>query len=204
MKEAVETCQPMACARKLTYLLVLLCLTLGTALGAISGAPAPEERVELLQTPKDSYTNVVVLSKSQTTLFIRHAGGLASIGLILLFPDRAWAIWAGSLGFGLFIASIFPTMPLSAVTVPSDRPWSARCPRRVFRPWSSISMPRPFASCKATGNQRSSSTRRKAQFVHGVVAEYQLRAVSVKSAGLKWVCFAHNTSNSSSTIARSA
>jgi hypothetical protein len=69
----------MACARKLTYLLALLCLTLGTAMGAISGAPAPEERVEFLQTPRESYTNVVVLSKSQTTLFIRHVGGLATV-----------------------------------------------------------------------------------------------------------------------------
>lgn len=79
MKHADEFCQPMACARKLLSLLALLCLMIGTARGAISGAVQPEERVELLQTPRESYTNVVVLSKSQTTLFIRHTGGLATI-----------------------------------------------------------------------------------------------------------------------------
>ncbi len=43
-------------------------------------------------------------------LQIDLAGALLSLGLILTWPFETWALWAGSLGFGFFIASIFPTM----------------------------------------------------------------------------------------------
>jgi MFS transporter, FHS family, Na+ dependent glucose transporter 1 len=42
-------------------------------------------------------------------LVIDMAGCLASIGLILLFKTSALAIWIGTLGVGLSMASIFPT-----------------------------------------------------------------------------------------------
>ena len=43
-------------------------------------------------------------------LQIDFAGALASLALVLLRPHELWALWTGSLGFGFFIASIFPTM----------------------------------------------------------------------------------------------
>jgi len=43
-------------------------------------------------------------------LVIDLAGCMASAGVILLWPDSRTALWAGSIGLGLFMASIFPTM----------------------------------------------------------------------------------------------
>ena len=37
-------------------------------------------------------------------------GALVSLGVVLTWPQQTWALWAGSIGFGFFIASIFPTM----------------------------------------------------------------------------------------------
>lgn len=42
-------------------------------------------------------------------LFSDLAGCLLSLGTILLWPTSALALWAGSIGLGLFMASIFPT-----------------------------------------------------------------------------------------------
>jgi FHS family Na+ dependent glucose MFS transporter 1 len=36
-------------------------------------------------------------------------GGLLSLGIMLLWPDRAAAVWIGAIGFGLSIAAVFPT-----------------------------------------------------------------------------------------------
>jgi fucose permease len=36
-------------------------------------------------------------------------GSLASVGIILLWPDSLVAVWLGALGLGLSMASIFPT-----------------------------------------------------------------------------------------------
>jgi fucose permease len=41
-------------------------------------------------------------------------GCLASLGVILLWRDSALALWAGAIGVGLFMASVFPTMLLLA------------------------------------------------------------------------------------------
>ncbi len=48
--------------------------------------------------------------RPRTILFSDFAGGLASVGLILLWPDSLTAVWLGVLGAGLSLASIFPTM----------------------------------------------------------------------------------------------
>lgn len=42
-------------------------------------------------------------------LFVDLAGCLFSLGIILLWPASDLALWAGSIGLGLFMASIFPT-----------------------------------------------------------------------------------------------
>ncbi|MFM1769144.1 MAG: hypothetical protein RJA22_1673 [Verrucomicrobiota bacterium] len=69
----------MAAFRHLLAALALACLLAATPPPAAGAASTPEERVDFLHTPKAHYTNVVILSKSQSSLFIRHAGGLASI-----------------------------------------------------------------------------------------------------------------------------
>jgi len=43
-------------------------------------------------------------------LFVDLIGCLASLGVIILWGDSVTALWAGSIGIGLFMASIFPTM----------------------------------------------------------------------------------------------
>ena len=48
--------------------------------------------------------------RSRTILIMDLAGCLASIGLILLFDDSAPMLWIGSIGLGLSMASIFPTI----------------------------------------------------------------------------------------------
>jgi len=47
-------------------------------------------------------------------LFVDFAGCLVSLGLILLWQDSALILWGGTIGLGLFMASIFPTMLLLA------------------------------------------------------------------------------------------
>jgi FHS family Na+ dependent glucose MFS transporter 1 len=37
-------------------------------------------------------------------------GCFASVGLLVLLPHQRWAVWVGAAGFGLFVASIFPTV----------------------------------------------------------------------------------------------
>ena len=37
-------------------------------------------------------------------------GCALSIALVVILPQSAWAIWVGAFGFGLFVASIFPTV----------------------------------------------------------------------------------------------
>lgn len=44
-----------------------------------------------------------------TILIVDLLGCLASLGLVLLWRDSATALWAGAIGLGLFMASIFPT-----------------------------------------------------------------------------------------------
>jgi MFS transporter, FHS family, Na+ dependent glucose transporter 1 len=43
-------------------------------------------------------------------LFIDLLGAIASIGLPALWPQSNLAVWAGTIGVGLFMASMFPTM----------------------------------------------------------------------------------------------
>lgn len=43
-------------------------------------------------------------------LWVDLIGCVLSIGLLALLPQSRWAIWAGAFGFGLFVASIFPTV----------------------------------------------------------------------------------------------
>lgn len=51
---------------------------------------------------------------SKTILFIDLAGCLTSTGLIILGRESAPLLWAGSLGLGLSMASIFPTIMMLA------------------------------------------------------------------------------------------
>jgi len=53
-------------------------------------------------------------ARAATILFVDLVGCLASLGLILLWRDSALALWAGAIGVGLFMASVFPTMLLLA------------------------------------------------------------------------------------------
>jgi FHS family Na+ dependent glucose MFS transporter 1 len=52
--------------------------------------------------------------RSYTILLIDLAGCLASLGLIILGRESVALLWAGSIGLGLFMASIFPTMLIFA------------------------------------------------------------------------------------------
>ena len=47
--------------------------------------------------------------RARTILFIDLAGCLASMGLMLLAPGSTIAVWVGTIGLGLFMASVFPT-----------------------------------------------------------------------------------------------
>jgi fucose permease len=49
-----------------------------------------------------------------TILFVDLVGCLVSLSLILLWPDSVPILWAGSIGLGLFMASIFPTTMMLA------------------------------------------------------------------------------------------
>jgi FHS family Na+ dependent glucose MFS transporter 1 len=48
-------------------------------------------------------------ARPRTILFTDLAGCLASLALILLWPGSVAALWIGSIGAGLFMASIFPS-----------------------------------------------------------------------------------------------
>ncbi len=52
--------------------------------------------------------------RSRNILFIDFAGCLVSIGLIAVARDSVPVLWIGSIGLGLFTASIFPTMLILA------------------------------------------------------------------------------------------
>ena len=53
-------------------------------------------------------------ARAATILFVDLLGCLASLGLILLWQDSAMALWAGAIGLGLFMASVFPTILMLA------------------------------------------------------------------------------------------
>jgi FHS family Na+ dependent glucose MFS transporter 1 len=48
-------------------------------------------------------------ARAAAILFADLLGCTASLGVILLWPDSVTAFWAGTIGVGLFMASIFPT-----------------------------------------------------------------------------------------------
>lgn len=52
--------------------------------------------------------------RAATILFVDLVGCLASLSVILLWNDSVPALWAGSIGLGLFMASVFPTTLLLA------------------------------------------------------------------------------------------
>jgi len=53
-------------------------------------------------------------ARASTILFMDLLGCLASLVPILLWPDSALALWIGSIGLGLFMASIIPTTMILA------------------------------------------------------------------------------------------
>src|SRR5690606_23401392 len=48
--------------------------------------------------------------RPRSILMVDLIGCLASIGLILALPSQGWALWVGTFGVGLAMASIFPTV----------------------------------------------------------------------------------------------
>ncbi len=52
---------------------------------------------------------IAARAEPRTILFADLVGCLLSLGLILLWPESQAAIWVGTWGMGLFIASLFPT-----------------------------------------------------------------------------------------------
>jgi FHS family Na+ dependent glucose MFS transporter 1 len=54
--------------------------------------------------------------KPDKILWIDLIGTIVSLGIILLFPNQPWALWIGSIGTGVFMASIFPTILNDAQT----------------------------------------------------------------------------------------
>jgi MFS transporter, FHS family, Na+ dependent glucose transporter 1 len=48
--------------------------------------------------------------RPRTILLTDLIGCVVSVGLMVALPQSEWALWVGSFGFGLFIASIFPTV----------------------------------------------------------------------------------------------
>ena len=53
-------------------------------------------------------------ARSQTILFIDLFGCLASAVVVILWKDSGLALWIGTIGLGLFMASIFPTIMMFA------------------------------------------------------------------------------------------
>lgn len=54
--------------------------------------------------------------KPDRILWIDLFGTIISLGIILLVPNQIWALWLGSIGTGVFMASIFPTILNDAQT----------------------------------------------------------------------------------------
>jgi FHS family Na+ dependent glucose MFS transporter 1 len=52
---------------------------------------------------------IAMVFRPRTILLVDLLGCIASVGLILLLPSSAAAVWIGAAGLGLFMASIFPT-----------------------------------------------------------------------------------------------
>ena len=48
--------------------------------------------------------------KPQTILWVDLGGVIVSVLIIILFPAAEWVLWLGTIGAGLFMASIFPTI----------------------------------------------------------------------------------------------
>jgi FHS family Na+ dependent glucose MFS transporter 1 len=48
-------------------------------------------------------------ARATTILFVDLLGCFASLGVIMLWGDSRLALWAGAIGLGLFMASVFPT-----------------------------------------------------------------------------------------------
>jgi MFS transporter, FHS family, Na+ dependent glucose transporter 1 len=53
---------------------------------------------------------LAVRLKPQMILWIDLGGVVLSTLIILLFPSAEWALWMGTIGAGLFMASVFPTV----------------------------------------------------------------------------------------------
>ena len=53
---------------------------------------------------------LAVRVKPQTILWVDLGGVILSILTIILFPGVEWVLWLGSIGAGLFMASVFPTI----------------------------------------------------------------------------------------------
>jgi FHS family Na+ dependent glucose MFS transporter 1 len=47
--------------------------------------------------------------RPRTILFISLVGALVSVGIVLLWPNSSFALWAGAIGTGLSMASLFPS-----------------------------------------------------------------------------------------------
>ena len=52
--------------------------------------------------------------RPRTILIVDMIGSLVSVGIILIWPSSLIAIWVGTIGLGLALASLFPTMLLVA------------------------------------------------------------------------------------------
>lgn len=59
---------------------------------------------------------VAVRVKPSTILWIDLAGAVVCLALIAVFPTQLWLLWAGSIGTGVFMASVFPTVLNEAQT----------------------------------------------------------------------------------------
>ena len=53
---------------------------------------------------------IATILKPRPILWINLIGAVICLGALVLFPDADWALWGGSMGLGLFLASTFPTM----------------------------------------------------------------------------------------------
>ena len=57
---------------------------------------------------------LATVMRPRTILGIDLVGSIASVAVILIWQEEAWAVWAGAIGLGLFMATIFATMFLWA------------------------------------------------------------------------------------------
>ena len=70
-------------------------------------------------------------------LFVDLIGCLASVGLVLLWPDSVMAIWIGTLGLGLFMAAIFTKVAPTGImddfmALPVTIFYWSRFPQEIF------------------------------------------------------------------------